>query len=180
MFVNQVFAAALGAAAPANPVSFDVWTLIWQSVNVLVVMAVLYFMLFKPVAGIMRRREEFVEESLAHAASSKEEAEKLLAEYKAQLKEAQGEAQRIVEKAVRDAEEYGKKKRDEADEEAQALLAKAKADIELEREKALASIREEVASLVVMAAGKVIGRSLKAEDHEALVKEFVDKVGEAR
>ncbi len=42
--VNVVFAAA--EAGAANPVTFDLWTLIFQSLNVLVVMGVLYFMLF--------------------------------------------------------------------------------------------------------------------------------------
>ena len=64
MLVNLVFAAAEPGVA-ANPVSFDLWTLIFQSINVLVVMGVLYFLLFKPVAGIMKKREEFVENQLA-------------------------------------------------------------------------------------------------------------------
>src|SRR5690606_39942608 len=55
MLVNVVFAAA--EAGAANPVTFDLWTLIFQSLNVLVVMGVLYFMLFKPVAGIMQKHE---------------------------------------------------------------------------------------------------------------------------
>ena len=86
MLVNLVFAAA--EPGVANPVSFDLWTLIFQSINVLVVMGVLYFLLFKPVAGIMQKREEFVENQLAHAATSREEAERLLAEYQAQIKNA--------------------------------------------------------------------------------------------
>lgn len=172
----MVFAAAEGGAA--NPVSFDVWTLIFQSLNVLVVMGVLYFMLFKPVAGIMKKREEFVENSLAHAAQSKQEAERLLAEYQAQLRGARDEAQQIIEKATRDAEEYSRKRREEADQEAQAMLEKAKTEIALEREKALSAIREEVATLAVLAASKVIGRALNQEDHEALIRDFVSKAGE--
>lgn len=178
MLVNLVFAAAAGGGAPANPVSFDVWTLIWQSLNVLIVMGVLYFLLFKPVAGIMKRREEFVEESLSHAASARKEAEELLAQYKAQVNEAKAEAERILEKAAQEAEEYGRKVRAEADAEAQAMIERAKADIEAEREKALAAIRDEVATLAVLAAGKVIGRAIAKEDHERLIQDFVAKVGE--
>jgi len=176
MLVNVVFAAAEGAAA--NPVSFDLWTLIFQSLNVLVVMGVLYFLLFKPVAGIMQKREEFVENTLAHAAQSKEEAERLLAEYQAQLSKAKSEAQQIIDQATREAEEYSRKRREEADQEAQELIAKAKAEIAAEREKALNAIRDEVATLAVLAAGKVIGRAINKEDHEALIREFVSKAGE--
>ncbi len=177
MLVSVVFAAAAGGAA-ANPVTFDVWTLIWQSLNVLIVMSVLYFLLFKPVAGIMKRREEFVEQTLSHAASARKEAEELLAQYQSQLHEARAEAQRIVEKAAADAEEYARKVRAEADAEAQAMIEKAKADIAAEREKAIAAIRDEMAVLAVLAAGKVIGREIQKEDHERLIQEFVAKVGE--
>lgn len=173
MLVDVVFAAA---QAPVNPVSFDVWTLIFQSLNVLIVMGVLYFMLFKPVAGVMKKRETFVEDSLSQAASAKEEAERLLAEYREQMQKARAEAQAIIDKASQDAEEYSRSKRAEADADAQAMLAQAKADIEHEREKALESIRDEVATLAVLAAGKVIGRSLDKEAHEDLVKDFVSKV----
>lgn len=177
MLVNLVFAAAEPGAA-ANPVSFDVWTLIFQSINVLVVMGVLYYMLFKPISGIMKKREEFVENTLAHAAASKEEAERLLAEYQRQIQGAQAEAQKIIETAAAQAEEYSRKRRAEADQEAQAMIEKAKEEINQERERALAAIRDEVASLAVLAASKVIGRAITPEDHEALIREFVAKVGE--
>ncbi|OUM87418.1 hypothetical protein [Caldibacillus debilis] len=45
-----------------------------------------------------------------------------------------------------------------------------------EREMAVAAIREEVANLVVLAAGKLIGKTLTAEDHKRLVQQFVDEV----
>ncbi len=176
MLVNLTFAAAAGGAA--NPVTIDWWTLILQSVNLLIVMGGLYFLLFKPIAGVIQRREKFVEDSLTHAASSKEEADKLLAEYKEQLKEARQEAQQIIEKASKDAEDYGRRKRVEADNEAQAILEKAKREIQVERERAVSAIRDEVATLAVAAAGKILNRTITKEDHEGLVKDFVDKVGE--
>ena len=58
------------------------------------------------------------------------------------------------------------------------MIAKAKEEIAAEREKALAAIRDEVATLAVLAAGKVIGRAINKEDHEALIQEFVSKAGE--
>lgn len=176
MLVNLTFAAAAGGAA--NPVSIDWSTLILQSINLLVVMGGLYFLLFKPVAGIMQRREKFVEDSLNQAASAKEEAEALLAEYKRQLDAARAEAQRIIEKATQDAENYARRRREEADAQAQEVLAKAKREIEAEREKALSAIRDEVATLAVAAAGKILGRTLTPQDHERLVSDFIEKVGE--
>lgn len=166
------------AEAPANPVSFDLWTFIFQAANVLIIMFLLYKMLFKPLGGLMQQREEFVENSLSQARATKEEAHKLLAEYKEQRARAESDAQKIVEKATKDAEEYGRRIRLQADEDAEKALEKAKVDIARARDRALAEIRDEVATLAILAAGKVIGRAINEDDHRSLVREFVDKAGE--
>lgn len=178
MLVNYLVHAAAEAAAPANPVSFDIWTLIWQSVNVLVIMAALYYLLFKPVGNILKKREEFVENSLASAAASKEEADRLLQQYQEQMKQASADAQKLIEKATQDADEYSRRKREEADREYDEMIERARKEIASERERAIEAIRDEMATLAVMAAGKVLGRAIEQQDHEALVKEFVAKVGE--
>lgn len=177
MLVNLVYAAA-EASGPTNPVSFDVWTLILQSANVLIIMAALYYLLFKPVGGMLKKREEFVENTLASAKTSKEEAEALLEKYQLQMREAGQEARQIVEKATADAESYGAKRRQEADAEAEALLERARVEIATERQRAIEAIRDEMSSIAVLAAGKVLEREIGHDDHEALVRDFVSKVGE--
>ncbi|MBO8142835.1 MAG: F0F1 ATP synthase subunit B [Firmicutes bacterium] len=174
-----VFAAA-AAEGPSQPLTFDFWTWFFQSINVLIIMLVLYKFLWRPVQSMMHKREEFVETTLSRAAESRAEAERLLKEYQARMQEAQREAQATIDEAVRKAEEARQRIVRDAEAEAEQTLARARAEIALERERALATIRDEVANLVVLAAGKVIGKTLSPEDHRHLVQEFVDQVAAAQ
>lgn len=167
------------AEGPTQPLTFDIWTWLFQSINVLVIMLLLYKFLWRPVQGIIHKREEFIETSLSKAAESRAEAERLLAEYQAKINEARQEAQSIVDDAVKKAEEARQRIVREAEQEAEENMARARADIARERERAVAAIREEVANLVVLAAGKLIGKTLTPEDHKHLVQEFVDQVAAA-
>lgn len=163
-------------AAETNPVSLDLWTLILQAASVLVILLVLYRFLFEPVGQIIEKRQKFVEDSLAHARSQREEAERLLAEYKEQIKDAESEARQIVQRAVQDAEEYSKRRRAEVEAEAERMIERAKEEIEAERRKALASIRNEVAALTIQVAERVIGREVKASDHSRLIDDMLKEI----
>ncbi|HEY8496962.1 MAG TPA: F0F1 ATP synthase subunit B [Limnochordales bacterium] len=176
MLLTVLAAAAAEGHGPSQPLTFDVWTWLFQSINVLIIMLLLYKFLWRPVQGIMHKREEFIETSLRKAAESRQEAERLLAEYQAKMQQARAEAQATVEDAVRKAEEARQRILQQAEQEAEQQLARARADIAREREMAVAAIREEVANLVVLAAGKLIGKTLTAEDHKRLVQQFVDEV----
>ena len=64
--------------------------------------------------------------------------------------------------------------------EAARLQESAKRDIDAEREKAIAAVREEVVSLSVLAASKVLAKEVSEEDNRALINETIAKAGEAR
>ena len=52
-------------------------------------------------------------------------------------------------------------------------------EIDTEKEKAIAAVREEVVSLSVLAASKVLGKEISEEDNRALIEETIAKAGEA-
>ena len=66
----------------------------------------------------------------------------------------------------------------EANEQAIALKAKAEKDIAQEKRKAVNEIKDEIGDMAIEIAGKVIERELSAKDHEKLIDEFIEKVGE--
>lgn len=169
---------ALVPLAADSPISIHLWTFLLQTLNVLVVILVLYFLLFKPLGGLMEKRTQFVEGSLAEVKTQREEAERLLAEYQAQLQQAQVEARTIVTQATREAEELARVRKRETEQETQRLLERTKAEIENERKRALASIREEVTGLTLLVAERVIGRELNQEDHQRLVSEMLSDIDE--
>jgi F-type H+-transporting ATPase subunit b len=65
-----------------------------------------------------------------------------------------------------------------AQEESNLIVKRAQEEIELQKQKALLELREKVADLSIMAASKVITKSLNSEDNRRLVEEYVSKVGD--
>ena len=87
-----------------DALAFDIWTFLFQTVNVLVVLGGLYLILWKPLNKAMQTRGEKIEGDLREAASAREKADELLASYQQQLKEAHQEAQAILQRAAEMAE----------------------------------------------------------------------------
>ncbi|MGB9663137.1 MAG: F0F1 ATP synthase subunit B, partial [Moorellaceae bacterium] len=132
--------------------NFNIWTFLWQVLDLLIVMGVLYVLLYKPLGKILAEREAKIEGSLQDAAAAKEKAEKLLQEYEAQMAGARREAQAIIERAGRMGEEMREEMIKRAREEANRTLEQARAEIAGEKAKALAAIREEAANLAILVA----------------------------
>ena len=62
---------------------------------------------------------------------------------------------------------------------AKAIKAKAESDIAQERKKAVNDIKNEIGSMAMDIAGKVIEREISEEDHRKLIDEYIQNVGEA-
>ena len=159
---------------------FKFSTFILQSINLLVVIGILYLILYKPLMRVMAERDDKITGSLQEAQSAREEAGELLANYKEQLGQAKEEAREIVANAQKIADESREQILTTARAEADKTLVKAKREIATERAKAVDQIRSEAATLAVLAAGKVIRKELDTEEHHRLAQEFIDEVGEVQ
>lgn len=157
---------------------FNLHEFIWAIINFVILLALLYKFLYKPILNVLDKRKNEVSENLSNAETARKEAEETLARYKEELKKAKTEAEEIISSAVNKGEEKRQEIIQEARDEASNMLKRAKEEITNEKEKAIAELRDEVATLAVMAAGKVIEREIKDKDHERFVKEFVSEVGE--
>lgn len=156
--------------------NFSGWSFLFQVINLLAVMGVLYMLLYKPLGKILADREAKIEGSLNDAAAAREKAENVLAEYQQQLQGARREAQEILDRANRMAEATRTEIVARAKDEASRALEQARAEIEGEKSKALAAIRSEAATLAVLAAGKVLERTLTEDDQERLAREALAEV----
>jgi F-type H+-transporting ATPase subunit b len=149
-----------------------IWTLILFGIT----MWVLAKFAFPKIGEALEKRANAIRDNIAASEEQREEADKLLAEYRERLKEAREQADDIVararkasEAAVAEATAEGRAKREE-------LVAAARKDIEGETKRALESIRREVADLTVLATEKVTRKSLDDEDHRRLIQEALDEV----
>ena len=142
-------------------------TLIAQVLNFLFLVFILAKFAYKPVINMMEDRKNKIASDLENAEMAKAEAEKLKAEYAAQLAAVRQEAQSIIENARKTAQSVHDKIIAETKEEQEQIVASAKDAILLEKQQALLSL---------VAAGKILEQKLNSAEDEKLAGSVVDKI----
>lgn len=159
--------------------SVNIHDMIWAIINFIILVAILNKFLYKPILGVLDARKQDIKNKLDEAANARNEAIQVKEEYTKEMQNARQEAQEIISKATKLAEESKSGILQEARVESEKVLKKAQEEIRLEKEKAKAELRNEVAALAVMAAGRVLERTIQREDHEQMIRQFVQEVGDA-
>ena len=147
-------------------------TLITQVVTFIILLVVLRFVAYKPIMRMLDERSKRVKESMEQAETLKEQSAKGEEELKKQLEAASREGQERIARAVKAGEDVKQKAQEDAKKEAENLIVRARAEIQKERDDAIAGVRRGFVDLTVLAAGKVIEKSLDKEEH----RELIDKV----
>lgn len=155
-------------------------TLIAQIINFLILVAILTKVAYKPLMKALADRQARIEGSLAHAEQEREAAERLKREYQEQLAQARTQAQAIVEKATKLAEQAKDDILQEARAEHARLLKEAQEEISRERERAVNELRNEVVSLSIAAAAKIVAHNIDTAANAKLVTDFIDKLDEQK
>ena len=154
------------------------WTFIAQILNLFLQMYLIKRFLLKPVKEIIEKRRKMATEELDNARKSSEEAEAMKNEYEASMADAKEKANEIISSANKTAELRSEEIIAEATKEAAAIKNKAELDIQQERKKAVNDIKNEIGSMAMDIAGKVIEREINEDDHKKLVDDFIQNVGE--
>ena len=152
--------------------------MIWTVISFLILLVLLRKFAYKPLVGMMQKREDTIRESIDEAKQTREEARKLKDEYKQLIAEARGEAKKIIDEGKALGEKARKEMINKATEESGQIVKRSQEQITFEKERALSELREQIADLSIAAASKVIERSLSKEDHVKFLEEYVSKIGD--
>ena len=147
-------------------------TLLAQIVNFAILLGLLYLVAYKPIMRMLDERSRRVKESMEQTELIKQQAERAEEEVKKQIEAAGREGQEIIARAVRSGEDVRQKAQQDARQDAESLIVRARVEIQRERDEAIGELRKEFADLTILAAGKVIDRSLDREAH----RQLIDKV----
>jgi F-type H+-transporting ATPase subunit b len=150
--------------------------MIWTLIVFLFTMYVLSKVAFPRIQEALDKRANAIRDSIDHAEKTRKEADQILEEYRARLKEAREQADDIVARARKTADNTKSEATDEGREKREEMLAAAKRDIEAETRRSLERIRKEVADLTVLTTEKVAHKSLTGEDHKKLIDEALSEV----
>ena len=129
-----------------------------------------------PIMQAMQERQKKIADGLA--ASERGVKEQEIAQEKAtqRLKEAKQEAAELIAQAQKRASAIVDEAKDQAREEGERQLAAARAEIEQEANRAREQLRQQMATLAVAGASKVLAREIDAKAHGDLLKDLVAEI----
>ena len=173
-------AAVEGGAAEEEGGSFlvspDVGLMLWTLLVFGISMYLLKKLAFPRIQEALDKRQRLIEDSIETAERTKREADALLSEYRERLAAARTQADEIVARARKTAENHEQESIAGARATRDEMLAQTRREIEAETERAIRAIRGEVADLTVAATEKVTRKSLSEADQKRLVDEALSEL----
>ncbi len=160
-------------AKKVNLLSPEGGVMFWTLIIFVFLLLVLSKFAFKPMLAAVEAREAALQAAIDKAAQDREEAARVLAEHKAQLDAARGEAQRLIADGRATAEKMRNEMLDATRQQQGELLERAKRDIESEKSRAIADLRREAIDLAIAGAGKVIEKNLDDAGNRKLVESYL-------
>jgi F-type H+-transporting ATPase subunit b len=161
-------------AAEGDPLfQVNLFWVIVGALNFILFFVIIWSFAFKPVSKILSDRQERIEQGLKDAEQARRDRDSAETERVATLSEARREANEILARAQKVAQEARDADIAATRDELERLRVRAAAEIEAEKTRAIADVRAEVADLALQAAGVVVGESMTGERQRRLVEEFL-------
>jgi F-type H+-transporting ATPase subunit b len=166
---------AEGETQPTGGLEINLFWVIVASLNFILFLALLYQFGLGPVSRMLAERRQRIETGLKDAEDARKARESAEQERVEALTEARREANDIINRAQKVAQDTGDADIAATREELERMRQRATSDIEAEKQRAIADLRAEVADLALAAAGKVVGESMTDARQRRLVEEFLQE-----
>jgi F-type H+-transporting ATPase subunit b len=136
--------------------NIDLSTLLLQAVNLLVLLALLRWLLYRPLQKVIAARQALVAKALAEASDQVAQAQQTASELQAQQRTLHAEQARLLDAARQEAAAEREQLVASARLEARALLDAARVQLTSERQEAESKLFEEASGLAVDLAGRLL------------------------
>ncbi|MDQ3442098.1 MAG: F0F1 ATP synthase subunit B [Chloroflexota bacterium] len=155
----------------------------WQFAVQLVAFLVFIFLLWKfavgPIVNVLDERQDRIRESMASAERMQQELKDTHRRNEEVLVEARREAQEVLATARQNGEQMIARAREEANVQAETYLARAQETMRQETEQARVQLRNEVADIATLAAGRIIRKELDPKAQAQLIEETLSGASRA-
>ena len=159
-------------------ISVNLWSILISLANLLLLFWIVKKFLYKPVKKMLDARRENIDGSYKRAEEAEQTALLHKKEYEEKLLGAKEEAEEIIHSAVQTAKDREKDILTEAKSEADRILKRAEENAALELKKAENTIKEEIVEVSTLLSEKILKREINTEDHQSLIDDFINGIGE--
>lgn len=158
-------------------ISVNIWQIVISLANLLILFLILKKFLYKPVRETLAKRQQDVDEVYSLAQEVLDQANSDRETYEKKLLGADEECDELIREAQQSARLRSSSIISEAEEKAAGIMRRAENEIELAKGEAEASMKNEIASLSVQLAEKLLEREINADDHRELIDSFISEIG---
>jgi F-type H+-transporting ATPase subunit b len=170
-------AADVGVTTDAEALfQINLFQVIIAAANFVIFLAIIWKFAFTPVSKMLADRKARIEEGLRDAEQARRDRESAESERIAALQEARREANDILARAQKIAQETRDADIAATKAELERMRERAAAEIDSEKQRAITELRSEVADLAIRAAGRVVGETLNGDRERRLVSEFLTEI----
>ncbi len=148
----------------------------WRVLNTAILVFFLYKLAWKKMKGFFVERREAIKAQMDQAETSKSEAEQKFKEYSDRLEKATGEITGIADMIKAQGVAEREKIIESAKRSSEKMKEDAKARMDQEYKKSSERLRIEAAELSVLMAEDILKKSVKPQDHETMVKDFLERM----
>ena len=167
---------AQSAHQDPNPMTPDVWMVVWTWVTFAIVAVVLYKIAWKPILAALDAREQRIRSSLDDARRAKEELENIEETCNALKMEAANASKEIVAKARAAATEAASHVEAKSSEKIAIMYENAERDIDAMTNKVVADMRKDQADIIVNLASRLVASNLDTDSNRALTDKLLKEL----
>ncbi len=126
---------------------------------------------YKPIMKMLDERSQKIKEGMEQAEYIKEQTAKTEKLVQEQIVEARKQGQDLIAQSEQIGERLKEEARQQAKQDAETIVERARGEIKAENEEAIAELRREFVDVAILAAEKVINKTLDREAHKQLIEE---------
>jgi len=156
----------------------NIYTIIFQLINIAILYLFLKKYLFKPMGDFLEHRREKVQNQFEEAKRQYQEATSLQREYKEKLENAREEVRLLLKTAEDEAGELKTQWINQAKEEAEGIISKAASEIERAKNTATKELMQRTMDLALLAAAKILEENISSEQQHEIIQRAMGRIGE--
>ena len=156
----------------------------WSSLMILCNVFILYLILRKffweKIKKFMDDRAAAVQDAIDAAEAVNKRADEKMANYSKRIANVEEEGREIIKASKQQADAQAQIIIEEARKQASDIIAKAEKTIELEKSQAMEEMRQEIASIAMLAAEQIVGKEIDSVGQDAIIDQAIEDARSAK
>jgi F-type H+-transporting ATPase subunit b len=146
---------------------------VFQLVNFAIVMAVLWFLILKPLTKKMSERQKMIDDSIDNAKKIETNLGMSERKYQEKIDQAKVDANKFMEKAIQESLRAAEVMKEKTKKEIEQLVEQARKNIKTERDESISELRQQAADLIVSAAEKILSAKIEVAKDNKIIEEAI-------